>query len=198
MTSNVGVFKRYYLNFSGAPITEVLFWDMLFWMESTRSYVENMNGAEDDWDSIKKYTKQIDLQNKNPNHKMKQKAVAVMGAGNESSLSFSNYLVTNFLRDHVIFNKKIAKWPRFLVDPLVKYSLYIEWLFQKYILKDQHNLHKYSNTLASAKYRISKEALDENKTTQKDRSLRTIVERQAIKLKQTQEEKVLSRLTAGP
>ena len=198
MTSNVGVFKRYYLNFSGAPISEVLFWDMLFWMESTRSYVEHMNGAEDDWNSIKKYTKQIDLQNKNPNHKMKQKAVAVMGAGNESSLSFSNYLVTNFLRDHIIFNKKIAKWPRFLVDPLVKYSLYIEWLFQKYILKDQHNLHKYSNTLASAKYRISKEALDENKTTQKDRSLRTIVERQAIKLELTQEEKVLSSLTAGP
>ena len=198
MTSNVGVFKRYYLNFNGAPIKEVLFWDMLFWMESTRSYLKHMNGSKDDENSIKYYSGQMKLQSKNPHHKMKQKSVAIMGAGNESNLSFSNYFITNFIRDHVIFNKKIAKLPRFIVYPLVKYSLYLEWLFQKYILKDQHNLHKYSSSFASAEYRISKKAFDKKATTQKDRSLRTIVQKNEEKLNRTNEEKVLSSLTAGP
>ena len=71
MTSNVAVLKRFFLNFNGAPITEVLFWDMLYWLECTRSYVKFMNGEKDDLNAIKKYTMQIDLQNQNP-HQAKQ------------------------------------------------------------------------------------------------------------------------------
>ena len=198
MTSNVAVLKRFFLNFNGAPITEVLFWDMLYWLECTRSYVKFMNGEKDDLNAIKKYTMQIDLQNQNPHHKAKQKSVQVMGAGTESKVSFNNYFVTNWLRENVIFNKTIAKLPRWIVNPLVKYSLYFEWLVQKYIFKDNHNLHKYSNSFASADFRLKKELLDKKTTTQKDRSLRTIVNNQIAKISQSEEAKVLSSLTGGP
>ena len=198
MTSNVAVLKRFFLNFNGAPITEVLFWDMLYWLECTRSYVKFMNGEEDDVNAIKKYNMQIDLQNQNPHHKAKQKSVQVMGAGTENKVSFNNYFVTNWLREKVIFNKTIAKLPRFIVNPLVKYSLYFEWLVQKYIFKDKHNLHKYSNSFASADFRLKKELLDKKTTSQRDRSLRTIVNNKIAKISQSQEAKVISSLTGGP
>ena len=198
MTSNVAILKRFFLNFNGAPVTEVLFWDMLYWLECTRSYVKFMNGEDDDLNAIKKYTMQIDLQNQNPHHKTKQKSVQVMGAGTENKVSFNNYFVTNWLREKVIFNKTIAKLPRWFVNPLVKYSLYFEWLVQKYIFKDNHNLHKYSNSFASADFRLKKELLDKKTTTQKDRSLRTIVNNQIAKISQSEEAKVLSSLTGGP
>ena len=35
----------------------------------------------------------------------------------------------------------VAKLPRFLVYPIVRYMLYFEFLMQKYILNDKHNLH---------------------------------------------------------
>ncbi len=198
MTSNVAVLKRFFLNFNGAPITEVLFWDMLYWLECTRSYVKYMNGEKDDLQAIKKYNMQIDLQNQNPHHKAKQKSVQVMGAGTENKVSFNNYFVTNWLREKVIFNKTIAKLPRFIVNPLVKYSLYFEWLVQKYIFKDNHNLHKYSNSFASADFRLKKELLDKKTTTQRDRSLRTIVNNKIANISQSQEAKVISSLTGGP
>ena len=105
MTSNVAILKSFYLNFNGAPVSEVLFWDMLYWLECTRSYVKFMKGEKDDQNAIKKYTMQIDLQNQNPHYKEKQKAVQVMGAGTENKVSFDNYFVTNFLRKHVVFSK---------------------------------------------------------------------------------------------
>ena len=91
-----------------------------------------------------------------------------MGAGTESNVSFNNYFVTNWLRENVIFNKTIAKLPRWIVNPLVKYSLYFEWLVQKYIFKDNHNLHKYSNSFASADFRLKKELLDKKLPLKKD------------------------------
>ena len=199
MTSNVAILKRFYINFNGAPISEVLFWDMLFWMECTRSYLKHMEGKEDNKETIQKYNEQIEIQKTNPHYKAKQKIVQVVGSGTESGISFSNYFVTNFVRDHIVFNKKIAKLPRFLVNPLVKFGLYIEWMFQKYVLKDQHNLHKYPNSFASSKFRLDKKLFDRNTTSQKDRSLRTIVNKKYLEnFKQNVEEKVLTSLTAGP
>ena len=128
MTSNVAVLKRFFLNFNGAPITEVLFWDMLYWLECTRSYVKFMNGEKDDLNAIKNILCKLICKIRS-HHKAKQKSVQVMGAGTESKVSF-NYFVTNWLRENVIFNKTIAKLPRWIVNPLVKYSLYFEWLIQ--------------------------------------------------------------------
>ena len=158
-----------------------------------------MEGKEDNKEAIQKYNEQIEIQKTNPHYKAKQKIVQVVGSGTESGISFSNYFVTNFVRDHIVFNKKIAKLPRFLVNPLVKFGLYIEWMFQKYVLKDQHNLHKYPNSFASSKFRLDKKLFDRNTTSQKDRSLRTIVNKKYLEnFKQNVEEKVLTSLTAGP
>ena len=30
MVSNIGAYKRYYINFNGAPMSEVVFWDICF------------------------------------------------------------------------------------------------------------------------------------------------------------------------
>ena len=198
LTSNVAVLKRYYINFNGAPITEILFWDMLFWLETTRSYVKFMNGGPDNLNNTKKYMKQLDLQNQNPHYKTKQKNIQVIGAGSESIVSFSLYFITNFLRKHIVFNKTIAKLPRFLVNPIVKYLLYVEWLIQKYIYKDQHNLYKHSNSKGNSEIRIKKEKLDPKKTTQKERSLRSIVLQKENLIIKNVQDKLITTLTGGP
>ena len=106
--------------------------------------------------------------------------------------------VTNFLRRNVIFNRTIAKFPRFLVEPFVRYALYFEYLIQKNLFSDPHNLHRATNAKVSSKIRISEDDVDPSKTTQKDRSLRTIVAKKMMELKRTDQEKTVSVLTGGP
>ena len=128
----------------------------------------------------------------------KEKKVEILGgSGFMDDLGFSQYFITNFLYKHVIFNKTISKLPRFVVYPIVRYMIYLEYLFQKYIVKDRENIHK--NTYkVNSKIRISDAAVDPSKTTQKDRSLRAIVAKKMMQLKRTEKEKTLSMLTAGP
>ena len=120
------------------------------------------------------------------------------GSGVAEDLTFSQYFITNFLKDRVIFNKTIAKLPRFVVDPIVRNLLYIEYLIQKHLFKDDHNLHKTINSKVSSKIRIPKKYLDPKKTTQKDRSLRTIVAKKMKELNRSDQEKLISSLTGGP
>lgn len=197
-TTNVAILKRFYINFNGAPITEILFWDMLYWMETTRSYVKHMKGQPDSAEKIERYKYQIDLQNQNPHHKSKQKTLQIMGSGGDAVISWDHYFITNFLRKHIVFNKKIFFIPRFILNPIVKYSLYFEWLIQKYIFKDHHNLHKHSPSFLSAKFRINKENLDPSKTTQKERSLRYFVDKLKKDEVFSDQQKLESELTAGP
>ena len=41
MVSNIGAYKRYYINFNGAPMSEVVFWDILVFLEATKTYEIN-------------------------------------------------------------------------------------------------------------------------------------------------------------
>ena len=50
----------------------------------------------------------------------------------------------------------------------------------------------------NSKIRIRYEEIDPAKTTQKDRSLRTIVDKKMKELNRSEQEKTLSTLTAGP
>ena len=50
----------------------------------------------------------------------------------------------------------------------------------------------------NSKIRIRYEEIDPAKTTQKDRSLRTIVTKKVMQLKRTEQEKTLAWLTGGP
>ena len=59
-----------------------------------------------------------------------------MGAAAENlDVSSDQYFITNFLKQHIIFNKKISELPRFLVEPFVRWVLYFEYLLQKHVFK---------------------------------------------------------------
>ena len=57
---------------------------------------------------------------------------------------------------------------------------------------------KNTNNRANAKIKIKYDDVDPSKTTQKERSLRTIVTKKMAELNITEQEKTLSSLTAGP
>ena len=198
ITSNIAFYKRFYINFNGAPMSEVVFWEMLVFLEATRTYEKLMKNKTVNEELKNKFIRQLKIQNLNPQVRAKQKKIQVMGAASEKELdlSFSQYFISNFLKQHIVFNKFVAKLPRFLVDPFVRYSLYFEYLIQKYLLKDSHNLHK--NSKGNSKIRITYDEIDPLKTTQKDRSLRTIVKNKMAQLKRTEDEITASSLTAGP
>tara|TARA_B100001142_G_scaffold330143_1_gene396530 strand:- start:2177 stop:4123 length:1947 start_codon:yes stop_codon:yes gene_type:complete len=198
MVSQVEAYKRYYMNFNGAPMSEVVFWDILIFLEATRTYVKltEKKTISNEWSE--KFSEAMRVRNENPNVRRKEKRIQVMGdAGDKIDVSFSNYFVTNFVKNHIMFNKTIAKLPRWMVYPIVRYAIYFEFLLQKYFLKDKHVLHKTTNAKVNSSIRIKWEEVDPNKTTQKDRSLRSIVAKR-VKDNMTEKERTLSSLTAGP
>ena len=100
------------------------------------------------------------------------------------SLSFnsvyflSKNFVTNFIKEYISFNETIAKWvPRFILYPTVRYMLYVEYLLQKYLYKDTNNIHKITNSKVNSSIRLEDELFDTSKTSQIDRSLRSIVKK---------------------
>jgi len=201
LTSYAEYYKRYYINFSGAPISEIVFWDMLLWLEATRTFekLTKNQSLNKEWE--KKFKIAAKVHAYNPHVKSKQKKINVFGsAKKKENIAFSNYFITNFLKRHIVFNRIVAKLPRFLVDPIVRYLLYFEFLIQKNFFKDKHHLHTISGTSKkmNSKIRIRYEEIDPAKTTQKDRSLRTIVEKKMKELNRSEQEKTLSTLTAGP
>jgi len=198
-TSDSAPHKRYFINFNGAPMSEVVFWDMLVFLEATRTYVKLMKNKNEDENWKKKFAIALKIQGLNPNVRAKQRKVKVIGgAGIVDDISVSQYFITNFLKQHVIFNKFIAKLPRFIVYPIVRYMLYFEFLLQKNVFKDKNNLHTTSKEIFKSKVRIMESEVNPQLTTQKDRSLRSIVERKMKQLKQTAQDKIHSSLTAGP
>ena len=200
LTSNVGAYKRYFINLNGAPMSEVVFWDMLVFLEATRTYEKLMKNKKVDEKMKQKFIHQLRVKGINPQVRSKQKKIQVMGASETKlDISFSQYFVTNFLRQHILFNKIVAKLPRFLVDPIVRYAVYFEYLIQKHLFKDSHNLHTVTNAKVNKSIRISPEELDLSNTTQKDRSLRTIVAKRIKKIDSENEmENLAAMLTRGP
>jgi len=199
LVSNVGAYKRYYINFNGAPMSEVVFWDMLCFLEATRTFRKLTKNKSFSKKWVQKFEQAMKIQGLNPHIRAKQKKVSIMGdSGVKEDISFSQYFITNFLKQHVIFSKTMSKLPRFILYPFVRYLVYAEYLMQKYWFKDSHNLHNNINEKISSNIRINKEEVDPLKTTQNERSLRTIVKKKMIKLNINDEEKTLGMLTGGP
>jgi len=200
LVSNVGAYKRYYINFNGAPISEVVFWDMLVFLEATRLFVKLTKNKTLSIKWEKRFKMVMNVRNlNNPHIRDKQKKIRIMGdIGEKEGLSFTRYFITNFLRRHVVFNKFLTKVPRFILYPIVRYLLYFEFLIQKYLLMDSHNLHKFTNKKVNSKIRIKYEDIDPTKTTQKDRSLRNIVMNKMKQNNKNKQEETLSLLTTGP
>ena len=100
------------------------------------------------------------------------------GGGDNKTHFLSKNFITNFIKEHVSFNEALAKWvPRFILYPTVRYMLYVEYLLQKYLYKDTNNIHKITNSKVNSRIRLEDELFDTSKTTQIDRSLRSIVKK---------------------
>lgn len=201
MVSNVGAYKRYYINFNGAPMSEVVFWDVLVFIEATRTYYKLRGNLKDNESWSKRFAKQKVIQNNNPHTKAKyQEGTGLFGggSGDDKTHSISDpYFITNFIKKYV-FKKWITKIPSLILNPIVRYMLYLEYLIQKIILKDENNLHRITNAKIDKNLRLKKEETDFKTTRQIERSLRQIVRKRMQGIEISANEKTLSSLTGGP
>jgi anaerobic magnesium-protoporphyrin IX monomethyl ester cyclase len=189
LVSNVGAYKRYYINFNGAPMSEVVFWDILVFLEANKTYKKLMKGKSVNQKMMDRLSSMNVNQDKNQsmikkNHekdllKNKSNSQIFGGGGGDNKTHFlSKNFITNFIKEHVSFNEALAKWvPRFILYPTVRYMLYVEYLLQKYLYKDTNNIHKITNSKVNSRIRLEDELFDTSKTTQIDRSLRSIVKK---------------------
>ena len=76
--------------------------------------------------------------------------------------------------------------------------MFIEYLIQKKIFKDENNLHRFINAKVNKAIRLKKEEIDFEKTRQIERSLRSIVKKRLADIEPTATEKTLRSLTFGP
>ena len=189
LVSNVGAYKRYYINFNGAPMSEVVFWDILVFLEANKTYKELMRGKSINQKMMDRLSSMNVNQDKNQsmikkNHekdltKNKGNSQIFGGGGGDNKTHFlSKDFITNFIKEHVSFNENLAKWvPRIILYPIVRYMLYFEYLLQKYFYKDTNNIHKITNSKVNSSIRLEDELFDTSKTSQIDRSLRSIVKK---------------------
>jgi radical SAM superfamily enzyme YgiQ (UPF0313 family) len=201
MVSNVGAYKRYYINFNGAPMSEVIMWDIQVFMEATRTYYKLRGNKKENKEWSDKYFKQSTVQSNNPHIKAKyQEGVGLFGGGSGDDKTHSKvdpYFITNFVKKY-IFSKWMTYIPSFILDNVVRLMLYFEYTIQKRIFKDQNNLHRITNAKVNEKIRIKDEEINFEKTRQIERSLRSIVKKRLLNKQPSPQEKVLSSLTFGP
>jgi hypothetical protein len=200
-------------------MSEVVFWDILVFLEANKTYIELMKGKSVDDKMVYKLTMLNSSQVKNNPQKiskliLENKDIAKIeeimpvhgapkifggGSGDDKTHIINKNFITDFIRKNVAFNEKIAKWiPRFILYPVVRYSLYFEYLIQKYLIKDTNNIHKETNSRVSKKIRIEKKYLDVKKTTQIERSLRSIVEKKFENIDYERKNNPAHSLISGP
>ena len=151
--------------------------NMLVFLEATRTYHKLMKNKPVNKKLVDKFETQLKAKGINPQMRAKQKDVAIMGSGIVASdLKISQYFITNFLRQNIIFNKKLLILPNCLVDVFTRSLLFIEYVLQKYLFRDKHNLHSFFSKNIK-KSRLKKEETNPKTTTQKSRSLRSVVSR---------------------
>ena len=122
--SDAGTFKRYYINLSGAPISEVLFWDYLLRFEASRTFrkINNVNN-----ELTKRYVNvHKGHLTKNPRHSLKYRAL---------KFTKITYLIDKFC----VGNKIFDSIPRSIAYPVVKSLLYFEYLIQKMFSSNRAN-----------------------------------------------------------
>jgi len=214
LVSNIGAYKRYYINFNGAPMHEVVFWDVLVFLEANKTYLNLMKGKKIDQKMYEKVLHLNDVQMNNPHLAAKniEKSKKILsdvvkgspqvfggGGGDEKTHVFNKNLITNFIKENIAFNETLAKWvPRFILYPLVRYSLYAEYLMQKYFIKESNNIHLFTNAKVNKSIRIEEKYVDPKKTSQMDRSLRSIVKKKFAHIEFKNADDAVNRLIGGP
>ena len=159
--SNSGMYKRYYINLSGAPVSEVIFWDVLVALEASRTYRKHMKeGGPLNLEVQKKYIEIGELKvSRNPRFALKYTA-----------LDFT--IITWFIDNYLIGNVIVDSLPRFLIYPIIRWLNYGEFLVQSLFKKNlQNSLFSVSGKKV---HRLDNRKVA-NDTSNKARSLRGIV-----------------------
>jgi len=148
--TNAGIYKRYFMNLTGAPYSEVLSWDWILRLEASRIFQQNQKSQtslfvinkmkeayEDGTHNVYKEDRQKVYEeskktNKETNPRLKLKY---------SSMKFT--VITRFLDSIVGGNPFIDRIPRRILYPLVKYAAFFEFVIQTMFQKNrEHNLFK--------------------------------------------------------
>ena len=148
--TNAGIYKRYFMNLTGAPYSEVLSWDWILRLEASRIFRQNQKSQtslfvinkmkeayEDGTHNVYKEDRQKVYEeskktNKETNPRLKLKY---------SSMKFT--IITRFLDSIVGGNLFIDRIPRRILYPLVKYAAFFEFVIQTMFQKNrEHNLFK--------------------------------------------------------
>jgi anaerobic magnesium-protoporphyrin IX monomethyl ester cyclase len=171
--ANAATYKRYYINLSGAPVSEVIFWDVLVALEASRTYRKytKKEGALN-LEVQKKYIEigEINI-SKNPRFALKY-----------SALDFT--IITWFIDNFIIGNVVVDILPRFLIYPIIRWLNYGEFLIQSLFKKNlENNLFSVSGK-GIPRYDNRKVA---NNKSNKARSLRGIVKTYNDDLQETKE-----------
>jgi len=158
--ANAGTYKRYYINLSGAPVSEVIFWDILVALEASRTYRGYMKkGGALNKVVQQKYIEIGETVSKNPRFALKYTA-----------LDFT--IITWFIDHYIIGNAFIDILPRFIIYPIIRWLNYGEFLIQSLFKKNlENNLFSVSGKKVP---RLDHRKVSNNKSN-KARSLRGIV-----------------------
>jgi hypothetical protein len=162
--TDAGTYKRYFVNLNGAPISEVIFWDVLVALEASRVFhlrVKQLSGDERLYGTRLRVSRELELGN-NPRWSLKY-----------SALKFT--LITWITDKFIIGNKVLDKMPRMLVYPIVKWALFLEFTIQKGFTHNRKN-----NLFLMDGSKVKRLAVgDIQGVSAKSKSLRGIVNRMA-------------------
>jgi|UPI0003805DF2 anaerobic magnesium-protoporphyrin IX monomethyl ester cyclase len=158
--SNAATYKRYYINLSGAPVSEVIFWDVLVALEASRTYREYIKKEGPlNLEVQQKYIEIGETRSGNPRFALKYTA-----------LDFT--IITWFIDNYIVGNIIVDSLPRFIIYPIVRWLNYFEFLIQGLFKKNvENNLFSISTKGVP---RLDNRKVANNKSN-KARSLRGIV-----------------------
>lgn len=175
-------YKLAYINLNGAPLREVIFWDVLALMEAMRHYVRNksksLNGPVANADhEIDLVPKKVSMQYQNKKF-FSSSIIEIIKrrikTGHWRHSTGNNTYISRILKLKVVRSYWAARMPRFIIYPLVQSLLIFEYYLIKFLTKKGNTAdYKYLTTHRNVQ-RISnryQEAFPERKLV----SIRNIV-----------------------
>ena len=160
-TVNAGIYKRNYVNLNGAPVSEVIFWDIFVAFEASRAY--------------RKYSRSTSAMNLAVQRKyieMCEKKIKNSKRFNLKYTALDFTFITWFIDNYLVGNIVVDYLPRFLVYPLIFLLNWLEFVIQMRFKKNLAN-----NLFAMSGKGVSRIDFSKisNQKSNRARSLRGIV-----------------------
>ena len=157
--ADAGVYKRYYINLNGAPMSEVIFWEYIVKLEASRVYRNNhISSLNDNLKEIYINKSKV-AKVANPRYSLRYTA-----------LKFTK--ITYFVDIYLVGSAIVDIIPRTVIYPIIKYMLYFEYIVQKmYKSNTINNLYTKRKKIK----RLAKGDSLKSVKSKKKRSLRGIV-----------------------